>query len=103
MRNNYESVQNWLFSRVSVWVRGATEAEIIKRRTNTATLTELQSSARHARQTTIAREHSSEICLVQMGGNQNNFAERGKNTHHISSGVLPKGVWERLRIWKKIL
>lgn len=43
-------------------------------------------------------KNSSEICLVQMGGNQNDFVEREKkkHTHHISAGVLPKGVWERL-------
>ncbi len=44
----------------SVWVRGETEAEVINRNTNTATLTELQSSVINNN-----NKHSSEICLVQ--------------------------------------
>lgn len=63
-------------------MRGATEAEVIKRTTNTATITQLQSSVRHTCETTIA---STEICLVQLGGNQNDFVERGKKHTHITS------------------
>ncbi len=77
----------------SVWVRGETEAEVINRNTNTATLTELQSSVINtedcACETTITN-------TVQKSAwyNQNNFAGRkNNNTHtHISAGVLPKDV-----------
>ncbi len=73
----------------SVWVRGETEAEVINRNTNTATLTELQSSVINNN-----NKHSSEICLVQPKQLcwEKIQQHTHTHTHHISAGVLPKDV-----------
>ncbi len=84
---------------ISVWVRGETEAEVINRNTNTATLTELQSSVINtedcACETTIAN-------TVQKSAwyNQNDFVGRkNNNTHthkhtHLSRGFAQRRVGE---------